>query len=471
MKKSEEILHLLLKNSNDIIILVNEKGEQFYISDVVTDITGYSVEELKGSILDVIHPDDKALIAQHWDRVIANNTKSDTIQYRHKHKEKGYVWFEVVAQNYLDNPAINAVIANVRDITDRKQNETLLKEMVTTIKMYDGNTTAVVTNNGTLSGVETSDIGNVNFTVLANYDDAQVGVSKTITVVYSINGTAASNYNAPVSYQINGTTIYSTDPPTLVLTTNSGCQGDMVDVNYTILTGSPVEYQIMFNQAALNAGFVNVSFTALPSANISDIIQFMAPAGVLDGNYQAEVIFRNMYGVESQIYPINFIINLSSDYIIPKFTDVVLCNNVDNRFVSFQWYKNGVLIPGATNQFYNDPNGLNGAYSLTVVTTSGETLNSCEKTLIVALSQQPLVNVFPNPVASSQNFMVEIDNLSNIDLKGAVMILYNINGEVVYTSSYVGFQNRINLSANGEYHGVIKTLDGKTLSYKVVIIK
>lgn len=128
MKKSEEILHLLLKNSNDIIVLVNEKGEQFFISNVVADITGYSIEELKGSILDVIHPDDKELIAQHWDRVIADKSRSDTIQYRHKHKEKGYVWFEVVAQNYLDNPSINAVIANVRDISERKKNETLLQE-------------------------------------------------------------------------------------------------------------------------------------------------------------------------------------------------------------------------------------------------------------------------------------------------------------------------------------------------------
>lgn len=128
MKNNEEILSSLFKNSNDILILINEKGEQYYISDIVTEITGYTVEELKGHILDVIYPDDKALITEHWNRVIADKSKSDTIQYRHKHKEKGYVWFEVVAQSFLDNPAINAVIANVRDITDRKQIETLLKE-------------------------------------------------------------------------------------------------------------------------------------------------------------------------------------------------------------------------------------------------------------------------------------------------------------------------------------------------------
>lgn len=128
MEINEEILHLLLKNSNDIIILVNKKGEQFYISDVVSEITGYTVEELKGPILDVIHPEDREMVEQHWKRVYADKTQTDTIQYRHKHKDNGYVWFEAVAQNFLDNPSINAVIANVRDITDRKKNDILLKE-------------------------------------------------------------------------------------------------------------------------------------------------------------------------------------------------------------------------------------------------------------------------------------------------------------------------------------------------------
>lgn len=128
VEESEEKLKLLIKNSNDIFVQVNEKGEQFFISDVAKELTGYSVEELMGSIKDVIYPEDLEIVQKHWDRVLSDKNTPDTVQYRHKHKEKGYVWFEAVAQNFLDNPVINSVVTNIRDISERKKIEQALKE-------------------------------------------------------------------------------------------------------------------------------------------------------------------------------------------------------------------------------------------------------------------------------------------------------------------------------------------------------
>jgi PAS domain S-box-containing protein len=123
LKESEEKSHLLIKNSNDIIILVNENGEQVFISDVVKDITGYTAEELYGNILDVIHPEDVELVSLHWNEVLSNTNKSVRVQYRHKHKENGFVWLEAVAQNFLELPSIKSVVINIRDISERKQAE------------------------------------------------------------------------------------------------------------------------------------------------------------------------------------------------------------------------------------------------------------------------------------------------------------------------------------------------------------
>lgn len=128
VEESEEKLRLLIKNSNDIFVQVNEKGDQFFISDVAETLTGYSIDELMGSIKDVIYPDDIEIVQQHWNRVLADKNAPDTVQYRHKHKEKGYVWFEAVAQNFLDYPSINSVVANIRDITERKNIEQALKK-------------------------------------------------------------------------------------------------------------------------------------------------------------------------------------------------------------------------------------------------------------------------------------------------------------------------------------------------------
>ncbi|MFN2380139.1 MAG: ATP-binding protein, partial [Bacteroidales bacterium] len=128
---------LLIKNSNDIIVLVNEKGEQTFVSDVVENITGYTAEELYGNILDVIHPDDVELVSQHWTEVLSNPKKPARVQYRHKHKVKGYVWLEAVAQNFFDNPSIKSIVANIRDITNNKESETkLIKLNATKDKLF-----------------------------------------------------------------------------------------------------------------------------------------------------------------------------------------------------------------------------------------------------------------------------------------------------------------------------------------------
>ena len=128
LKESEEKFRLMLKNSNDIFVLVNKHGEQFFISDIAKNITGYTPEELKGSLSNVIYSEDLDLVLEHWNDVLSNKEEIFRVQYRHKHKEKGFVWLEAVAQNLLDNPSINAVISNVRDISYNKETEKLLIE-------------------------------------------------------------------------------------------------------------------------------------------------------------------------------------------------------------------------------------------------------------------------------------------------------------------------------------------------------
>lgn len=126
IEKSEERFRLMVKNSNDSFVLLNRDGEQFYISDAAARDTGFSIEELKGPIHNVIVPDDWETVSQAWNKVVNTKDEIVRVQYRHKHKFKDYIWFEAVAQNYLDVPDINAVVVNVRDITAIKDTESAL---------------------------------------------------------------------------------------------------------------------------------------------------------------------------------------------------------------------------------------------------------------------------------------------------------------------------------------------------------
>ncbi len=128
IQEREERFRLMIKNSNDAFVLINENGEQVYISDASTRDTGYTIDELKGPIQNVIYPEDLDVVLKAWNEVLAKKDEVVRVQYRHKHKYKEYIWYEAVAQNFLDNPLIKAVVVNVRDITLIKETEIELRK-------------------------------------------------------------------------------------------------------------------------------------------------------------------------------------------------------------------------------------------------------------------------------------------------------------------------------------------------------
>jgi len=122
-EEKEERFRLLLQNAHDTYVMINEKGEQIYISEAAVKHTGFTIDELLGPIQNVIYPEDLNIVLQAWNEVIADNEKVVRVQYRHKHKYKKFIWYEAVAQNFLHNPAIRAVVVSVRDISIMKETE------------------------------------------------------------------------------------------------------------------------------------------------------------------------------------------------------------------------------------------------------------------------------------------------------------------------------------------------------------
>jgi len=127
-EKEKDKLNLLIKNSNDIIVLLDAEANQLFISDVVKKITSYEAKELIGPLANIVHPDDLQMTNQAFAEILENKNKTVRLQFRHIHKEKGYIWLEAVGQNYLDSPLINAIIVNTRDISKQKNIEFELKQ-------------------------------------------------------------------------------------------------------------------------------------------------------------------------------------------------------------------------------------------------------------------------------------------------------------------------------------------------------
>lgn len=336
--------------------------------------------------------------------------------------------------------------------------------------MVDGNSIAQITSVGALSGIETVDAGNVNVSSVANYDNALVGKSKTITVVYTLGGSAKDNYIAPLNFTINNGVI--SDFITLSPLTNPerGCEGSDMNLDYNILTGNPTTFKITFNQAALNAGMQDLTYTNLSTTTTSGTISFAIPSGMKEGTYAGTLVLNNDFGVESAGYSFEFIVNISNGMLVTKFNKVVLIDNSDNNFVSYQWFKDGIEIAGADKQFYNDPEGLIGAYSVKVQTKDGQTLYSCEKVLNITTSKK--VTAYPNPLKDGQDCTVKMEGFDSEEFENADLQMFDVRGICIYKSTKVEKTNYINFETlSGLYIGQFTTADGTKYMFKILVEK
>jgi len=129
LKWNDETFKHLIKNSFDIIVLLDETGDQHYVSESCEKILGYKPEELMNIpvIEKMIHPEDQEKTAAELQKMIVG-TSTGGAQYRHQHKNGGWVYLEAYGSNQLQNPNIRSIILNVRDITERKKAEQALRE-------------------------------------------------------------------------------------------------------------------------------------------------------------------------------------------------------------------------------------------------------------------------------------------------------------------------------------------------------
>jgi PAS domain S-box-containing protein len=121
---SEEKFRALTLHSGDIISLLDAEGRLLYNSPAAERISGFSAAELAGvDTFQLIHPDDQAGVAEAFQRVLAEPGATATVQYRYRTKAGGWTWMEAVASNHLENPDVRGVVANSRDISERKNAE------------------------------------------------------------------------------------------------------------------------------------------------------------------------------------------------------------------------------------------------------------------------------------------------------------------------------------------------------------
>lgn len=109
----------------DGITILDEKGNNKFISNSTEKITGYSPEDYtEGAInFDKVHPDDRQRVVENFRNITENRVNSSIIYYRYLHKDGDWRNLEVSVTNLLQNPGIEGILFIYRDVTKHIQAE------------------------------------------------------------------------------------------------------------------------------------------------------------------------------------------------------------------------------------------------------------------------------------------------------------------------------------------------------------
>jgi len=127
--KNEERFRKMVQHSTDAISLLSPEGTFVYISDAVERIIGYRPEEMIGqNWVSFVHPDDLSMLSTKWAYLFEKAENIETAECRVQHKDGSWRWIGIVGSNQVNEPGIEAIILNFRDITEHRQAELAIKE-------------------------------------------------------------------------------------------------------------------------------------------------------------------------------------------------------------------------------------------------------------------------------------------------------------------------------------------------------
>lgn len=129
LKSEQDRFRALVEQSSEAILVIDPNGRVVYESPSAERIFGFPVEERIGrSIFEHINDEDAKLLASDLSAMVETPGSTRLRSFRFRRKDGAWRWLEGAATNLIDDPSIGGFVANVRDITDRRQAERALEE-------------------------------------------------------------------------------------------------------------------------------------------------------------------------------------------------------------------------------------------------------------------------------------------------------------------------------------------------------
>src|ERR1041385_8787150 len=124
LRERERYFRSLIEQAMDVIVVLDAGGIIRYASPSVLPLLGYGPEELVGrDVFALLHPDDLAETVHVFRDGVATRAGGRLLPLRVRHKDGTYRSLEAIGRYLLDDPVVQGVVINARDVTERRSLE------------------------------------------------------------------------------------------------------------------------------------------------------------------------------------------------------------------------------------------------------------------------------------------------------------------------------------------------------------
>jgi len=125
---TEQRFKALVQDGSELISILDSKGNYTYISPNVERNYGIDPQEYIGlNAFDMLHPGDAPFFISEFSK-LKDVKRIATKPFRYIYVNEKWRWLEANIIDMTDNAAVNGIVLNARDVTDRIENEMRIKE-------------------------------------------------------------------------------------------------------------------------------------------------------------------------------------------------------------------------------------------------------------------------------------------------------------------------------------------------------
>ncbi|MCZ2817663.1 sensor domain-containing diguanylate cyclase [Modestobacter sp. VKM Ac-2984] len=110
----------VVQATNDVLALLTPSGSVSFVSDSVSDVLGWSREELLGrQVHELLHLEDADLFTADGAPITNADAPSQVFLVQARHRDGGWRHLEVSSSDRRDDPVIGGLLVTARDVTER----------------------------------------------------------------------------------------------------------------------------------------------------------------------------------------------------------------------------------------------------------------------------------------------------------------------------------------------------------------